>query len=146
MKEILTLHDIVDPKTGTTIKEENLKIKHNIPLYTKVKYLARTGQYDEQGNDVREEVTKYVLYHARDCDGTPLYVIGEKDQPVWEIENKFYNRYVIKGIAEKWLTIVDEELPDHLQKSLDLLEKYLKETPKKDLKKHFKMISKMKMK
>jgi hypothetical protein len=98
-KRIIILHDTVLP-SGLTIKETNLLIGHGIPLGTEVKY--REEQY---GRTVTHRLQ--VLYHARDCDGTPLYVIGSPGTPVWQEgqENRMYSREVMNGIRENKLRV-----------------------------------------
>ena len=56
--------DIVEAN-GKTWKENNLEIKHNIPLGKLVEINWENGEY----NGVR----LFVVSHGRDCDGTPLY-------------------------------------------------------------------------
>lgn len=109
---IIILHDCVNPKTGLTYKEENLLIKHNIPLETNVLYNQCVGE-DENGDNIYKERNLFVLAHVRDCDGSPLYVIGELGSEVYnnsfdnEIYNgRFYRKENINGVREDNLKVV----------------------------------------
>ena len=55
--------DIVE-KNGLTVRENNLKVKHKIPLGSLV-------EVDIEGHE-ENGVRLFVISHDRDCDGTPL--------------------------------------------------------------------------
>ena len=59
-------HRIVGPD-GLTDRHRNMKIGHKIAI----------GDLVELGNKARA----FVVMHTRDCDGTPLYVLGLKPDP-----------------------------------------------------------------
>jgi predicted acyl esterase len=64
---------MVEPN-GKTVKENNLELKHNIPLGSLVEVKS-----DNWYGDGACEIWKarlWVLDHSRDCDGTPLYILG----------------------------------------------------------------------
>lgn len=64
--EFLNVADLVNPESGKTYREENSELQHNIPIGSLVE--VATG----------ERLT--VVKHTRDCDQTPLYTLGLKDQ------------------------------------------------------------------
>ena len=90
--------DIVE-KNGKTIRENNLALKHNIPLGTKLR-IPHPVPGDENGDDEGIEVFMpgivgvvecYVVRHNRDCNGEPLYVMSPYkrfkyggDELLWE--------------------------------------------------------------
>ncbi len=60
---------MIDPDTGESFKETNLKKTHGIPIGKLVELMPRT---DPEHGGVR----LYVVAHTRDCDGTPLYAMS----------------------------------------------------------------------
>lgn len=58
------IHNLTDPKTGNTYKEDNLKRDYAIPLHT----LVEVSIEDSDENGLR----LFVVSHDRDCDGTPF--------------------------------------------------------------------------
>lgn len=66
-------HNIIE-ENGLSIKENNMKRKHNIPIGTIVE-----TEIDDSGPSYdtyfRGTGKFYVISHDRDCDGTPLYSI-----------------------------------------------------------------------
>ena len=65
MNQLINVADLVNPKTGKTWRQENSELQHNIPIGSLVEVV--TG----------ERLT--VVKHTRDCDQTPLYTLGLKD-------------------------------------------------------------------
>ena len=59
--------DIVE-KNGLTIRENNLKAEHKIPLGSLVE--VNIPYIEEHG------VRLFVVSHERDCDGSPLYTLS----------------------------------------------------------------------
>lgn len=57
---------------GTTPRQRNNAMSHVIDLGSKVSY----SDYDDEGNSFDAE--GFVLSYIRDCDGTPLYMVGDK--------------------------------------------------------------------
>jgi len=68
---MVNIADLTNPETGRTIRQENLKKQHNIPVDTLVEILG-----DE--NDEYSGMRLYINEHTRDCDGTPIYLLGSK--------------------------------------------------------------------
>ncbi len=56
---IIFIHDITNPATGNTYKEDNLKLKHKFEI----------GDLVELGSGVR----LFIAAQNRDCDGSLLY-------------------------------------------------------------------------
>jgi hypothetical protein len=56
------IHDLINPRTGLTYKEENEVKAHNIPIGALVE-------------DTYTGVRLFVVFRNRDCDGTPLYCL-----------------------------------------------------------------------
>ena len=79
---ILNVADIVEPN-GKTWRENNLELMHKIPLGTLV----------EINCDYHAEhmMRSYVVKHGRDCDGSPLYVLGKKRECYEPYERDFYD-------------------------------------------------------
>jgi len=74
--------DIVEAN-GKTIRENNLAIQHKFPLGSIVTVDFEETQhiFDSRPNiGYKGTATLYVVKHARDCDGTPLYALS--DRPV----------------------------------------------------------------
>ena len=79
--QVLFLSDMIE-ENGKTVKENNITIKHKIPIGTLVEvdcdYLSS------------HKVRLYVKEHTRDCDGSPLYSIGFKgDSEPWIISGGY---------------------------------------------------------
>ena len=70
--ECTMIHDIVE-ENGKTIKENNLAISHDIPIDTLVEIKSESECVSEYWG-----IRAYVAGLSRDCDGTPLYVLGFK--------------------------------------------------------------------
>lgn len=90
---LVMVHDLVE-ENGKTIKENNLARAHNIPVGALV-------EVDDKG----ERRQLYVVYHARDCDGTPLYSLSEYPTDIIKREG-FYNPGWRNGWSEPFLKIV----------------------------------------
>lgn len=61
--------DIVE-ENGLTVKKNNQKLIHNIPLGTIVEISYESSYEDEENTN---GLRLFVVQHLRDCDGTPLY-------------------------------------------------------------------------
>lgn len=68
MIDITIVHNVVNPETGLTTKQENQKLTHRIPLDTLVE--INLDYNDAHGCRL------FVVEHNRDCDGTPLYSLS----------------------------------------------------------------------
>ena len=89
---IIFVGDIVE-ENGKTWKENNLAIKHDIPIGTLVE-ITYKSDYEEE-NESKYGLRLFVVNHSRDCDGTPLYDMSF-DQKAFkefqETETKIKNR------------------------------------------------------
>jgi len=92
-QNIIFIHDLVE-KNGKTIKENNLKLKHKIKIGTLVE-IINCENY--------EGVRLYVVYHSRDCDGTPLYNLCADKTNLQKEDNGFYNYKWENGFPEESL-------------------------------------------
>ena len=71
MSNLIFVGDIVEAN-GKTIKENNLGVEHKIPVGA----LVETTSAYEYG---WEGMRLFVREHTRDCDGTPLYSLGDNE-------------------------------------------------------------------
>lgn len=78
----ITGHHIVE-EDGTTRKERNMKLQHEIPLLTMVEI--------KSGGTAQEGLRLFVQGFTRDCDGTPLYNLSFKWRLVG-IEHSVHNQ------------------------------------------------------
>lgn len=69
MQNFQFVGDIVE-ENGLTVKKNNQKLIHNIPLGTIVE-ISYESSYDDEENT--NGLRLFVVQHLRDCDGTPLY-------------------------------------------------------------------------
>jgi len=124
--EIKNIKDITE-NNGKTVKENNLEIKHNIPIGSLVEV-----KYDEWGGDgscIKIHARLWVVKHTRDCDGEPLYSLCKSPLHKMDTKNEhiiyfkepdysdkdlvlkndisvsiIYN--IVSGIGEKQLTVI----------------------------------------
>lgn len=89
------VHDIVNPETGLTYKEENMLKRHNIPIGTLV--------------ELDSGVRVFVVSHGRDCDGTPLYYLAIDKEDTKQQRKGFRNSSWSGGYPEDALSVVREE-------------------------------------
>jgi hypothetical protein len=124
MIELMFVGDIVE-NNGLTVKVNNFKIKHNIPIGSLVEV-----KYDEwHGNGCCKKVHArlFVIEQNRDCDGTPLYYLSHinkqvKDYlPEYNIGNLFKRQMmdIIGGFTEGELTVID--ITDDIKSGADSL-------------------------
>lgn len=72
---LMLIHDLTNPETGRTTKEDNLAIPHSIPVGTLVEIVP----WDEESEREFGGVRVFVAEHTRDCDGTPLYTLSVRN-------------------------------------------------------------------
>ena len=70
MSGIIFVGDLVE-SNGKTWKENNLAIKHDIPIGALVE-ITYKSEYEEP-EDSNYGLRLFVVNHSRDCDGKPLY-------------------------------------------------------------------------
>jgi hypothetical protein len=107
------LHDLIDPETGKSYKEENLEIKHQIPIGSLVEV-----RWDEWfgGAGWKVHARLWVVSHDRDVDGTPLYSLSR-----WKdisFAKEFHQ--IHSGFDEDQLKLI--ELTEDIQNGIDVLE------------------------
>ena len=111
--QFIMIHDLVNPKTGKTWKEENLEKRHNIPIgaLVEVKWDAWFGD----GACWIVHARLWVVGHRRDCDGTPLYSVSQWNDPAFGMTHDTHH-----GFGEESLTPI--ELTDAVRQGYDCLE------------------------
>ena len=70
---IMSAYDLVEAN-GRTWRENRLALPHNIPLKTLVE--VEIEKVFANDTSLKGVVQMYVLWHGRDCDGSPLYWLG----------------------------------------------------------------------
>jgi len=90
-KYFIVMHDLIEAN-GKSVKENNLEIKHNIPIGSLVEYSDGTRLF--------------VVYHSRDCDGTCLYNLCPNKDDLIREEKNFYNRKWFNGYPEDALRVI----------------------------------------
>lgn len=87
--------DIVEGN-GKTVKENNLALKHNVPIGSLVE-ITYESEYAEPHERVKG-LRLFVVKHSRDCDGSPLYALSHSltaqddyDKIEQDIEQHKYN-------------------------------------------------------
>jgi hypothetical protein len=93
--------DFVDPEdpAGRTFRQINLTRAHAIPIGTLVEILP----YEDSS---RDGVRMFVAFHARDCDGTPLYSLSPSSEDLVAHDSRFGNRGWIGGFGEETLKVI----------------------------------------
>lgn len=100
---IADLKDPNDPK-GRMYRQVNATMQHNIPIGALVELVFEDDEFlDEE--DYRG-VRLYVVYHARDCDQTPLYCLAWNRHDTNKEEQGFYNRTWLNGVSEDSLKVI----------------------------------------
>lgn len=92
MNTISELKDPNDPE-GRSYKEINLATPHNIPIGTLV--------------ELESGARLFVVHHARDCDGTPLYCLSfDKHDTVQCVPGRANRSWYTERCPEDSLKIV----------------------------------------
>lgn len=104
--EFINISDIINKDSGKTYREENESKKHNIPLGTMVEVIE-DDSHESLG------IRLFVVYHYRDCDGTPLYGLSFKKDWSMDMYGKslvFITKAMVDlGYPECSLTIVSKK-------------------------------------
>lgn len=81
---IINVADVVEPN-GKTVRENNRSIPHEFPIGALVEISTNCpiGQFGSNYNGVR----LFVVGHARDCDGSPLYSLSFDPNACKELED-----------------------------------------------------------
>ena len=64
-------HNVVNPTSGKTVREENLKITHDFETYP----VGRLVEIDCECVPMLHGCRVRIANYDRDCDGTPLYSV-----------------------------------------------------------------------
>ncbi len=113
--EFQLVHQMINPKTGNTYKEDNLKIPHNIPIGTLVE--CKFDTWHSGGACAKYHVRLWVIRHDRDCDGTPLYTISRWKGTWLEVQDFGGHHH---GLPEEMLTPI--QVTPELEAGHDALE------------------------
>lgn len=105
MEEFINIADVKNPETGLTFREENNALQHNY----KVDDLVEIIPWDE--DCVYGGMRLYIIGCTRDCDGTPLYVLGSKGMELYQKgfnlrEGVCYNFNSFSGFNEESLKLI----------------------------------------
>ncbi len=100
--EIINIADLKNPETGKSYREENNELQHKY----KVNDLVEITGCDEYLG-----MRLYIIGCVRDCDGTPLYVLGSKGMELYQKgfglkENVCYNFNSFSGFGEDNLNLI----------------------------------------
>ena len=96
---IVMIHDLVNPETGKTYKQENMEIQHQIPIGSLVE--VEFSRWFGDGCLMRVHGRLWVTQHTRDCDGTPLYSISRWKEPFISSGDTWH------GFGEDALTVIE---------------------------------------
>lgn len=93
MTKAIFVGDLVEDN-GMTVKQNNMQLKHKIPLGALVE-ISYDSQYEEP-KDNTNGLRLFVVEHARDCDGTPLYGLSFYRDAKTELDR------IIQDIEKAW--------------------------------------------
>lgn len=101
--EFINIADIKNPKTGKTFRQENNEKQHKYKVDDLVEIIG-WGE-DSRYNGMR----LYIIGLVRDCDGTPLYVLGSKGMELHQLgtNGRLYNFNSFSGFGEESLKIIN---------------------------------------
>lgn len=108
------IHNLVNPATGKTRKQENMELHHAIPVGSLVE--VRFDRWYGEGACMKAHARLWVVSHDRDCDGTPLYTLSRWNDPPFALSTRDYQN----GFGEESLTPM--ELMPELIDGKDALE------------------------
>lgn len=112
-ERFFAIHDLVNPDTGKTYKEENLEKRHNVPIGTLVE--VKWDEWFGDGACWKIHARLWVVAHRRDCDGTPLYSVSQWDDPLFAMPDRAHH-----GLGEESLAAM--EITERLKHGHDALE------------------------
>lgn len=92
MKRAINVSDIVEDN-GRTVRQNNMAIKHRIPIGTLVEVNAE--ECEAYG------IRAFVVKHERDCDGTPLYSLTINPHDIQYIGTDM-EKYIRFGFSGGW--------------------------------------------
>ena len=117
MLKVVFCRDLVE-ENGKTVRENNMAIRHKIPIGTLVDV-----KYDEWYGDgacSKVHARLFVVEHNRDCDGTPLYGLGKLPSDSEAYARSYATWMVDSSFGEDGLIPV--EISEEIHTGKDLLE------------------------
>ena len=88
---------------GRTYRQINAAKSHSFPVGSLVEFIQNVE------DDSFDGVRAYVVYHGRDCDGTPLYYLSINRYDTERQRDGFRNASWQGGFSEESLRVVAEE-------------------------------------
>ncbi len=104
--------NMIEPESGKTYKELNLEKIHNIPIGTLVEITSE---------DIDHGIRLHGIDHSRDCDGSPLYILGIADNTYWD--GKMYVN-AFGGWGEEDLIVIKKTNVDIIEEMAEHQEYY----------------------
>lgn len=102
--EIINIADLTNPKTGKIYRQENMELQHKYKVGDLVEIIPWDDDCEYSG------MRLYIIGCVRDCDGTPLYVLGSRGMELYQKPfvkpNTCYNFNSFSGFAEDNLQII----------------------------------------
>ena len=89
--------DMINPITGKTFREEKLEKSHKLKVGSLVEVDFTRGGLDPTNLGSYHKMRFYVVELGRDCDGTPLYGLGNLQGKLYEF-----------GFSEKELILIEK--------------------------------------
>lgn len=104
MTYLINIADLRDPDDpqGRTYRQINALKQHQIPIGALVEIVSTDEEFPDDSAGVR----LFVVYHARDCDQTPLYSLCHDLDNTELGRPDFYNRTWINGYPEESLKVI----------------------------------------
>ncbi len=102
--EFVNISDLKNPETGKTYREENNALQHKYKVNDLVEIIPWKEDCEYDG------MRLYIIGCVRDCDGTPLYVLGSKGMELYQQAfvkpNTCYNFNSFSGFSEERLKLI----------------------------------------
>jgi hypothetical protein len=101
---LINVADLTSPESGKTYREENNEKQHKYEVDDLVEVIGWEDDCEYSG------MRLYVIGCTRDCDGTPLYVLGSKGMELYQQAfvkpDTFYNFNSFSGFGEDSLKLI----------------------------------------
>jgi len=102
---LISIADIVNPESGKTYRQENLEKSHKYKVGDLVEIISWNDDCEYDG------MRLYIIGCVRDCDGTPLYVLGSRGMSLYQTgfglkEGVCYNFNSFSGFSEEFLKLI----------------------------------------
>ncbi len=97
----MNVADLKNPETGKTYREENNELQHKYNVDDLVEIKKENVDDDSPYAGIR----LYIIGCVRDCDGTPLYVLGKKGESLYR-KPGFYSYSSFSGFGESSLVLI----------------------------------------